>query len=172
MQNYLVLVRQPLTDVDHDIIFSMQQQIPAAAERAQLVPREIRRAGERSADYAAQLTDPRPYVNSWTNIATNSFRVTMLEPWSQDLGQQPVRDLTDLLHLARLMGTTLGATHHHGEEDRRIEQRLTPDLAGKLRDRSNAYLAQFNMEYERFAGDPKAITDITAAKQAIDAATP
>jgi len=171
-REYLVLILRPLRDLDHDIVLSLRQQIPSAAERTMLIRRDDLPSGQRVARAAQGAMNPAPYILSAAAVGTDSFTVELLDPWSTTLAEQEIKDPDALAHLARIWATAAGCTHHQGSQDQAISRRLTPELRAKIRSLSDAYLKQHASEFERFQSNPSARADAATAKEALAAPAP
>jgi|GEM_PF-2843839 len=171
LKKYLVLLKRPLKGLDMDVVMYVKQEIPAAAERADAIPRDPRSPGERCSQDMNVLTNPTAYLNSWCDIGKESYWVTFKEPWSEELETNMVRDYHDLIHFARVWGTVAGAMHRNQGHPKAILQRLDkPEFFDQLRHRSTLYMAELDREYFDFTNDPRAKADKATAQKMIDAA--
>jgi hypothetical protein len=140
-REYLVLLLRPLRELDHDIVLSLRQQIPSAAERTTLVRRDEQPAGQRVARAVQAGMSPAPYILSAATVGADSFTIELVDPWSTTLAEQDVKDAEALEHLARIWATATGCTHRQGAQDQAISRRLTPELRGKIRSLSDSLSA-------------------------------
>jgi uncharacterized protein (DUF2252 family) len=167
LKKYFVLLDRPLKGVDHDIILYLKQEIPCAAERAGLIPRDPRTAGHRAAEDMARMTEPKPYLNSWCEIGPESYWVHFKEPWSVELDVATITTYEGLLESATIWGTVAGATHREDGRFETILPRLTPQFEQQVRERAAAYVAQLQREFTQFKDDPRTAQHITSADAAL-----
>lgn len=152
---YFVLLRTPFKEIDGDIIVYFKQQIPTAAERTGIVPRDSRPPGQRIAEHLQRFNDPPLLLNTWCDIGSESFWVTVKEPWSDELDPKVAKNFDDLLKISEVFGTTLGSA-------RRLDSQLAgakltvnaTELAGQVVERGNAFTAKVNSDFAQFTQDP------------------
>jgi len=168
LKKYFVLLRRPLVGVEHDAILYVKQQIPTAAERAGIIPRDPRTPGQRCAEDLDLLSHPTPFLNSWFQMGNESYWVTLREPWTDELDSDEIKDLAGLRHIAKLWATAAGASHRGAGEGEMIRKRIGPELSNELRRLSNAYLLKLTADYEEFKSDPRVAPLIANANQALD----
>jgi uncharacterized protein (DUF2252 family) len=168
LRKYFVLLDHPLADADHDVIVYLKQQIPSAAERAGLVPRDERDPGQRCAEDVAALSRPRPFFNGWCRIGRESYWVTLREPWTEELSPQDVEDFDDLLRAARVWAVAAGASHFAPGQADAIAARCDAKLAEDLRRLSGEFLKQLDADYKRLKSDPRVHDLVRQADRAIE----
>ncbi len=154
LKKYFVLLNKPLFGVDHDAILYIKQQIPTAAERSGIIPRDPRPPGQRCAEDTLLLSHPPPFLNGWFQmggVGTNgagtngagtngagtngagtngagtnneSYWVTLREPWTDELESDDLRDLSALRHIAKIWATAAGASHRVPGEGEMIRKHI------------------------------------------------
>lgn len=167
LKKYLILLNKPIRGYDGDAILYLKQEIPSAAERAGVVQPPTVTPGERVKKDMDRLTDPLPYVNSWCDVGTESYWLSFKEPWSDELDPDDVKTREDLLHVARIWGTVVGAMHREEGRFEVIMPKLTPALLAQIRERSVAFVARLNDDFATFAADARVKSRVAAAEQAI-----
>jgi uncharacterized protein (DUF2252 family) len=168
LKKYFVLLRRPLAGVDHDAILYVKQQVPTAAERAGIIPRDPRSPGQRCAEDLELLSHPTPFLNGWFEMGNESYWVTLREPWTDELESDEIKDLAALRHIAKLWATAAGASHRVPGEGEMIRKRVGPELSNELRQLSNAYLLKLSADYSDFKADPRCAPLIATANHALD----
>jgi uncharacterized protein (DUF2252 family) len=171
VKEYLVLLRRPLRDMDHDVILSFRQMIPPASERVGLSQRDDAPGAQRVARFAATAVNPAAFLMAPAAVGNASYIITLFDPWSASLARQPVENFDDLVHLARIWATVTGASHHQANHDQIISRGLSSDLAAKLKAISSSYLAQHAKFFEQLQSDPSARADADSAREALKEAT-
>lgn len=169
LKKYFVLLRKPLAGVDHDAIIYIKQQVPTAAERSGIIPRDPRDPGQRSAEDMELLSHPPPFLNGWFQMGNESYWVTLREPWTDELDSDEVKDLAGLRQIAKLWATAAGASHRLPGEGAMIQKRIGPELSNELRRYSNAYLLKLAADYEDFRSDPRCAPLIATANETLNA---
>ncbi len=169
LKKYFVLLNQPLVGVDHDAILYIKQQVPTAAERAGIIPRDPRTPGQRCAEDLELLSHPQPFLNGWFQMGNESYWVTLREPWTDELESDDIKDLAGLRHVARLWATAAGASHRVPGEGEMIRKHVGPELSNELRRLSNAYLMKLTADYEDFKSDPRCPPLIATANEVLNA---
>jgi hypothetical protein len=155
LQKYLVLLANKKSPEKHLILY-LKQQIPSAAERVGLIPKDERAPGKRSSQDMHDLSRPPSYFNSWCEWNGSSFRLSIKEPWTETLDAADVNTFEDLKHMARIWGTVAGSVHRQGEEAvARVKSRLTPELARLLRERGITYTRKAVEDARQFNADPR-----------------
>jgi len=167
LKKYFILLDKPLNDIDSPIILYLKQEIPCAAERQNVIPRDARSSGERCADDMNHLTEPRPYFNSWCEVAGESYWVHFKEPWSDELDPADVTDFATLLQAANIWGTVAGATHREEGRFEMILPHLTLALLSQIQARTDAYLAQLHEDFAAFQADERVTKLIQQADAAV-----
>jgi uncharacterized protein (DUF2252 family) len=168
LRKYFVLLDRPLAGVDHDVIVYVKQQIPAAPERAGLIPPDPRDPAQRCAEDAAELSDPDPLFNGWCRVGDKSYWVSLREPWTDELDGADVRNREDLEAAARIWATAAGASHRSSGKAAVIRERCTPQLAAELRRLSDAYLVHLGQEYQALTTDPRVAPLVAKANREIE----
>jgi len=169
LKKYFVLLDKPLAGVDHDAILYIKQQVPTAAERAGIIPRDGRSPGQRCAEDLDLLSHPLPFLNGWFTMGNESYWVTLREPWTDELESDDIKDLAGLRHMAKLWATAAGASHRVSGEGEMIRKHIGPELSNDLRRLSNAYLLKLTADYEDFRSDPRCAPLIAEANVVLDA---
>jgi uncharacterized protein (DUF2252 family) len=168
LKKYFILLDKPLIGIDSPIILYLKQEIPCAAERQGLIPRESRPPGERCADDMNHLTEPRPYFNSWCTIEDESYWVHFKEPWSNELDPADVTGFTALIAAAKIWGTVAGATHREEGRFEMILPHLTPALVAQIEQRTDAYLTRLQADFSAFQSDPRVAEWVHKADEEIE----
>lgn len=153
LRKVLVLLDKPLKSEDHDVIFYLKQEIPAAAERQGAVPAFSESPGQRVSDMCEALCDPDLLACSWGDAAGRSYWVQIYEPWSDDLQADDFGGLKGLSAGATGWGTTLGTMHR--EKAAEITPQLTADLERQINEQADLYVAHMLEAYEAFRKDPR-----------------
>ncbi len=161
LDKYFVLLEKPLAGVDHDIILYLKQEIPTAAERSGIIPPDPRSPGQRCSQDMDKMTDPRAFINSWTEMEGKSYWVHFKEPWSDEIEFDTVKTFDELISMAHIWGTVTGATHRDEGRYELILPRLTSELKQQIRERSTAYLAYQRAAFERFCQNAQ-VSDFNA----------
>jgi uncharacterized protein (DUF2252 family) len=169
LKKYFVLLNKPLVGVDHDAVIYIKQQVPTAAERAGIIPRDPRPPGQRCAEDLDLLSHPQPFLNGWFQMGNESYWVTLREPWTDELESDDIKDLAALRHIAKLWATAAGASHRLPGEGEMIRKRIGPQLSNDLRRFSNAYLLRLSADYEDFTSDPRCPPLIATANEVLNA---
>jgi uncharacterized protein (DUF2252 family) len=169
LKKYFVLLNKPLAGVDHDAILYIKQQVPTAAERSGIIPRDPRPPGQRCAEDMELLSHPPPFLNGWFQMGNESYWVTLREPWTDELESDDMRDLAALRHIAKVWATAAGASHRVPGEGEMIRKRIGPELSNELRRFSNAYLMKLSADFEDFTSDPRCPPLVATANAALDA---
>ena len=168
LRKYFVLMDKPLAGVDHDVIVYVKQEIPTAAERAGLIPRDGRDTGQRCAEDMRVLSRPEPYFNGWCRIGEESYWVTVREPWSDELDAKDVESYDDLLWAARAWAIAAGASHWQQGQAAMIAARSDTKLSAELRRLSDEYVKQLDADHARLAADPRAAALVARAEEALE----
>jgi len=169
LKKYFVLLNKPLVGVDHDAILYIKQQVPTAAERAGIIPRDPRDPGQRCAEDMELLSHPQPFLNGWFVMGNESYWVTLREPWTDELESDDIKDLAGLRHMARLWATAAGASHRLPGEGEMIRKHVGPELSNELRRLSNAFLLKLAADYEDLKTDPRCPPLIARANETLNA---
>jgi hypothetical protein len=169
VKKYFVLLERPLVGVDHDAMLYIKQQIPTAAERSGIIPRDPRVPGQRCAEDMALLSHPPPFLNGWFQVGDESYWVTLREPWTDELDSDDIRDLADLRRIARVWAMAAGATHREPRQGEMIRKRIGPELSNELRRYSNSFLEKLDADHKDFASDPRVPPMIATANAAMEA---
>ncbi len=169
LKKYFVLLDKPLAGVNHDAILYIKQQVPTAAERAGIIPRDPRTPGQRCAEDLDLLSHPQPFLNGWFQMGNESYWVTLREPWTDELESDDIKDLAALRHMAKLWATAAGASHRVAGEGEMIRKHVGPELSNELRRLSNAFLLKLTADYEDFRTDPRVPPLIATANEVLDA---
>jgi uncharacterized protein (DUF2252 family) len=169
LKKYFVLLKKPLVGVDHDAILYIKQQVPTAAERPGIIPRDPRSPGQRCAEDMELLSHPPPFLNGWFQMGNESFWVTLREPWTDELESDEIKDLAGLRQIAKLWATAAGASHRVPGEGEMIRKRVGPELSNELRRFSNAYLLKLTADFEDFKSDPRCAPLIATANETLNA---
>lgn len=172
LKKYLVLLDHPLKSADHDAILYLKQEIPTAAERSGIIPRDPRSPGQRAKQDMDHLTEPRALANGWCEIGGESYWVTFKEPWSDELDPDSVKTFDDLLHMAIIWGTVAGATHREEGRYETILPRLKPELLAQLRERSKRFIKQLDEDFSAFRADPRVAAHMAATDATVLAGHP
>jgi len=168
LQKYLILIDNKKSPADKLLILYMKEQIPAAAERVGLIPKDPRPAGQRVSEDMHLMSRPPSYFNSWADMGNHSFRVSIKEPWTETLDGTDVYSFEDLKHMARVWGTVAGSLHRQGDEAvARVKARLTPNLAAELRTLGMLYASKAREDFRQFAADPRVREDTAKAEAAL-----
>jgi hypothetical protein len=168
LQKYLVLIDNKKSPADKKLILYMKEQIPAAAERVGLIPKDPRPAGQRASEDMHLMSRPPGYFNSWAQWNGHSFRVSIKEPWTETMDGADVYSIEDLKHMARVWGTVAGSLHRQGDEAvARLKARLTPNLAAELRTLGMLYASKAREDFRLFAADPRVREDTAKAEQGL-----
>lgn len=157
LKKYFVLLHRPLVGLEHDVIVYLKQQIPPAAERAGVVSATAESPGRRLAQLMSQLTSPQAFANSWCEIGGESYWVTVVEPWSNELDPGDFQQFDAVLRGARIWGTVAGAAHAAAGHEAAIQRRLTPQLPTLLLERAADYLNELEHSFEQFVTDPRTV---------------
>src|SRR5213075_2434710 len=168
LKKYFVLLKKPLVGVDHDAILYIKQQVPTAAERSGIIPRDPRPPGQRCAEDMELLSHPGPFLNGWFQMGDESYWVTLREPWTDELESDDIRDLADLRRIAKVWATAAGASHRVPGQGEMIHKRIGPELSNDLRRFSDSYLLKLSADYEDFTSDPRCAPLIAKARAALD----
>jgi hypothetical protein len=164
LHKYLLLLANKKSP-EKRLILYMKQQIPTSAERVELIAKDPRPAGQRSSEDMHDLSNPPAYFNSWCAWNGGSYRLSIKEPWSETMDAADVNTFTDLKHMARVWGTVAGSVHRQGKETvDRVTARLTPALAGQLRDRAAVYAAKVKTDFAEFDRDSRTREAIAKAE--------
>lgn len=155
LEKYFVLLSKPFAGVDHDIILYLKQEIPTAAERSGIVPPDPRAPAQRCSQDMDKMTDPRAFINSWTTLNQKSFWVHFKEPWSDEIDFENVKSFNQLLEMAHIWGSVVGATHREEGRYELILPRLTPELRQQILQRSDAYQAYQQSAFAAFKASPE-----------------
>jgi uncharacterized protein (DUF2252 family) len=169
LKKFFVLLNKPLVGVDHDAILYIKQQVPTAAERSGIIPRDPRTPGQRCAEDMDLLSHPPPFLNSWFQMGNEHYWVTLREPWTDELESDDIKDLAGLRQMAKLWATAAGASHRVAGEGEMIRKRIGPELSNELRRFSNAYLLKLAADYDDFKADPRCAPLIARANETLDA---
>jgi uncharacterized protein (DUF2252 family) len=153
LNKFLVLLEKPFVGIDHDIILYFKQEIPTAAERSGIVPADSRSPGERCSGDMDKMTEPRAFINSYATLEGNSYWVHFKEPWSDEIAFEKVGNVEQLMEMAYVWGTVVGATHRDEGRFELILPRLSPELRTQIRERANAYLAYQRAAFAAFRSD-------------------
>jgi hypothetical protein len=94
-----------------------------------------------------------------------SYRVSIKEPWSESLESSDLRTPFDLQQMAGVWGV-VAASMHRQQKDKipAIKGRLTPELAGQLRELAGAYAEIAEKQFEQFAADRRTREQISKAE--------
>lgn len=167
LKKYLILLDKPLRGIDHDVILYLKQEIPSAAERAGVIEKASIPAGRRVKEDMDRLTDPLPFINSWCEIGSESYWVSVKEPWSDELDPANFKTIADLTAAAKIWGTVTGATHREQGRFEVILPRLTPALSKVICDRSTQFIQQLEQDFTQFRGDERVQKHLAAVEQEI-----
>ncbi len=168
LNKYFVLLDKPFAGVDHDVILYLKQEIPTAAERSGIIPRDPRPAGERCAADMDKMTEPRAFLCSWADLEGQSYWVHFKEPWSEEIDFDDVKDFGQLKEMAEIWATVVGATHRDEGRFELILPRLTPELQSQIRARSEAYLDYQRAAFEAFKSNASVVESTASATAAIE----
>ena len=157
LNKFLVLLDAPFAarGMKHDVILYLKQQIPTAAERSQIIPRDPRTPGQRCAQDTDKMTDPRPAFNSWAEMDGKSYWVYFKEPWSNELAYDEVTDAASLKQMAVIWGNVVGATHRDDGRFELVLPRFTDEVKQQVRTRADAYVAYQSEAFKAFVDNPQ-----------------
>jgi hypothetical protein len=173
LRKYLVLLDKPLKGLEMDVVMYVKQEPPSAAERAGAIGRDPRSPGRRCSEDMDLLTNPTAYLNTWCDIADESYWVTFKEPWSEELEERSIRNFADLLEKSRVWGSVAGTMHRiqgPGQRAAILERLGRAELFDQLRHRSTLYMAELDRQYGEIKADARAKAEAGRAQAAIDAA--
>jgi uncharacterized protein (DUF2252 family) len=165
LEKYFVLLHKPFVGIDHDIILYLKQEIPTAAERSGIIPPDPRAPGQRCSQDMDKMTDPRAFINSWTTLGGKSFWVHFKEPWSDEIDFENVKNFDQLLEMAHVWGTVVGATHRDEGRYELILPRLTPELRQQILQRSDAYQSYQQAAFTAFKTSPEVTEAVSQTDQ-------
>lgn len=159
LKKYLVLMDKPLAGVDSDAILYLKQEIPAAAQRAGVVAPHVpaESPGQRVDRMVRAVLSPPPYLSGSCELGTESFWITLKEPWSSELDSADVSSFDQLLAVAKIWGTVAGASHALTAGLARMSpvlERLNDGLTTDLLKRSEEYRRVLGKEFSEFSSDP------------------
>jgi uncharacterized protein (DUF2252 family) len=163
LNKFLVLLKRK-KGPNHLILY-LKEQVPSSAERSGVAEKDPRPAGKRSSDDMHLLCNPPAYFNSWCDMEGRSYRVSIKEPWSESLESSDLRTPFDLQQMAGVWGV-VAASMHRQQKDKipAIKGRLTPELAGQLRELAGAYAEIAEKQFEQFAADRRTREQISKAE--------
>lgn len=170
LEKFFVLLDKPLRDADHDAILYLKEQIPTAAERSGLVPRDGRPPGRRIAEDIVALTHPGLFFSGWCQVGRKTYWVTMREPWTLELDEEDIKTLDDLKAYSRLWAIAAGATHRGEGEAKMIAEKLDRRLLERLEALSRQFVAVLERDYARFVADERVIPLVRQANAVIEKA--
>jgi uncharacterized protein (DUF2252 family) len=167
LKKYFVLMDRPLVGVNSDVILYVKQEVPSPAERGGLIAKDGRDPGERCAHDMDELCRPRPVFNSWCRIGSESYWVTIREPWTNELDPQDITTEKDLEAAARIWAVASGATHQHPKESAASDRRAGAKLAGQLVQLSDDYLRQLESDLKALRQDTRVAEMVRTAERRI-----
>lgn len=165
LSKILVLLREPFRDQPGNGLIYLKQQIPAAAERAELVPAVPGPPGRRYVHDLDLLTHGQSLAASWCDLAGKSYWVSIKEPWSNEPKSTKIKNVAGLLKAAKVWATVVA--DGHAPFANVIRPKLTAALRQTIVDRATAYLAWEADAYRQFHNDDRVAADIARADAAM-----
>jgi len=162
---YLLLMRIPANS--HDVLFYFKQQIPSAAQRADVGTETDSLPGRRVVNSTRELAQGQNApLMSWCEIRGQSFTVQVREPWSEGIDPNRIFNPDLLLRASALLGNMAGASHRGSPSAEHMAAAMNPELYRQLQDLSFKYVKLMKMEYQALVSDPAARNDALAAQTA------
>jgi RNA polymerase sigma factor (sigma-70 family) len=148
-------------------ILELKQQTPSPAELAGAVERDSRLPAQRAAENAAALDiSPDEPTVGWCVKGDESYTVSPFAP--QGFVCELRKDRwVDPVVAARVWAVATAATHRNDPHRRELAAKITPDLAGELVSRCDAYTQSMRLDLEAFCNDPRVAHDRLAEEATI-----
>lgn len=161
----LVLMQKPFRQMGFDGIIYLKQQVPAAAERAGIVPAVEGSPGRRCARDLDALTHGQSLVASWCDIGDKSYWVSIKEPWSDEPDGKKIKSFKALIEAAEIWSRTSADSHRRDAS--RLIRVLTPACLDDVRTKADACLAWNRQTFEAFSADERTAADQDRWKRSI-----
>lgn len=172
LNKYLVLFDRPIAGVEGDVLLYLKQQLPSAAERSGIIATDDRTPAARTVAHMTQVLDPQPWLCEAVELNGQSYWLSIKEPWTDEFDAEEADTAEKLANMARIWGTSTGATHARSGNATAILGQLTSATQSTIAQRAIDYTNELNTTFATFQNDERVKTDIATVRAAIERAKP